>query len=276
MPKGIDNRPDVPGSGAPAPNSPRLQRIDTAIEPVLLLPGGLTRGRFGRPHSHKRGQLISPRRGRFRVWTHGELWQASSQQAMWIPPGVVHSVEALDDLSIHNAYVRTDAIPGLPETCAVIPVTPLLRELLAFGMTLPPPATNKEESQRILLAITDQIRSARDIGSIHLATSDNRRLRPILEHLLEHPDDNRSLDDWAAFTGSSTRTLARLFVQDTGLTFREWRQRLRLMEAITRLGTGESVLSISLDLGYASQSAFTAMFRKALGCTPSDFMRGHP
>nr|WP_170245129.1 AraC family transcriptional regulator [Pararhodospirillum oryzae] len=213
--------------------------------------------------------MISPQRGRFRVRAQERLWSASSHQAMWIPPGVVHCVEALDDLSIHNVYVCTREVPGLPQTCKVLSVTPLLRELLAFGMT--EPTGDGEEQKRLLLTITDQIRRAPDLGTIHVPMAEDRRLLPILEHLCQHPDDNRPLEAWAAFTHSSTRTLARLFVQETGLTFREWRQRLRLMEAVARLGSGQSVLEVALDLGYASQSAFTAMFRKTLGCTPSDY-----
>ena len=88
---------------------------------------------------------------------------------------------------------------------------------------------------------------------------------------MDRPDDNRGLDDWAVVTNTSARTLARLFVQHTGLTFGQWRQRLRIMEALTRLGDGQSVLAVSLDLGYASQSAFTTMFRKVVGRPPSDF-----
>jgi len=95
----------------------------------------------------------------------------------------------------------------------------------------------------------------------------------ITDHLMENPDDNRGLEDWSKTAHASTRTLARLFVSETGLTFRQWRQHLRIAEAITRLSEGHSVLNVSMDLGYASQSAFTTMFRKLMGRTPSAF---HP
>ncbi len=266
MPKRVENQPPDH-----MPDMDRLAMIERADCPILLLPSRLPKGLRGTPHHHRRGQLIYPLQGRFRVHAERQIWAGSPQQAMWIPPGTVHAVEALDDLDVHNVYVRTEDIDGLPGSCKVLNVSPLLRELLAFGLTISGSYQEVAEHMRIMLAITDQIRLAEDLTNIHVPTSDDRRLRPILSFMMAHPDDNRSLEDWAEFTHSSTRTLARLFLQETGLTFRQWRQRLRIMEALTRLGDGQSVLTVSMDLGYASQSAFTTMFRKTVGRLPSEF-----
>ena len=48
----------------------------------------------------------------------------------------------------------------------------------------------------------------------------------------------------------------------------EWRQRLNLVIAITRLSEGESVQNIAFDLGYQTSSAFIAMFQRLMGVTP--------
>jgi AraC-like DNA-binding protein len=50
---------------------------------------------------------------------------------------------------------------------------------------------------------------------------------------------------------------------------RTWRRRLRLFKASELLGGGLAITQIALDLGYASSSAFTCMFRKEMGCSPS-------
>jgi AraC-like DNA-binding protein len=54
----------------------------------------------------------------------------------------------------------------------------------------------------------------------------------------------------------------------------EWRQRVRVVEAMKRLDAGIKVESIGLDLGYASASAFIAMFKKRTGMTPDEYRRG--
>ena len=85
------------------------------------------------------------------------------------------------------------------------------------------------------------------------------------EAMLSDPADNRGLEDWSRFAGASPRTLARLFQSETGMTFRAWRQQLRLQRALEMLTEGQAVTSVALDLGYDSPSAFIAMFRRALG-----------
>ena len=71
--------------------------------------------------------------------------------------------------------------------------------------------------------------------------------------------------------GATGRTLARHFRLETGMTFGQWRQQIRILEALKRLGKKESVTTVAIDLGYDSPSAFISMFKKALGKTPGQY-----
>lgn len=255
------------------PNIDRLSEIQGAESPIMLSPNRVAKGTICVPHHHECGQLIYPLNGRVRVRAENQVWGGSPHQAVWVPPGTVHTGEALDDIIVHNCYIRTGEIEGMPSNCKAIVVSPLLRELLSYAATLPRQYTDVTEHTRTMLSVVDQIRMAEDVMTLHLPLSEDRRLKPILTWLLDHPDDNRSLEEWAEFAHTSARTLARLFMRETGLSFRQWRQQLRIMEGIMRLGDGESVLTVSMDLGYASQSAYTSMFRRCLGSTPSQFRR---
>ena len=95
------------------------------------------------------------------------------------------------------------------------------------------------------------------------------------KRLGEAPGDQQPLDAWARTINTSPRTLARRFQSETGLSFGAWRQQARVLEAMGRLGGGESVTQVALDLGYESVSAFSAMFHRATGTPPSRF-RGRP
>ena len=69
--------------------------------------------------------------------------------------------------------------------------------------------------------------------------------------------------------------------QRLGMSFNEWRQRLRVVSALGMLDEGRSVQSVARELGYSTPSAFIAMFqrltgespdsarRRSLGCSPS-------
>ncbi|MFK5953543.1 MAG: AraC family transcriptional regulator [Desulfobacterium sp.] len=93
----------------------------------------------------------------------------------------------------------------------------------------------------------------------------------VTNSLEESPADNRTLDSWGEMAGATGRTLARLFVKETGMTFRQWRQQARLIEALSLLAQGMPVKEVAFDVGYESVSAFIHMFRKSLGCTPGQF-----
>ena len=85
------------------------------------------------------------------------------------------------------------------------------------------------------------------------------------------PDDDSTLSDWAQHLGVNVKTIQRLFTSQTGMSFGRWRQQARLLRALELLAQGEKVIDIALALGYESPSAFTTMFRKQFGQTPSQF-----
>lgn len=103
-------------------------------------------------------------------------------------------------------------------------------------------------------------------GGSRLPLPKDRRLMAICNALQESPADARSLSDWAGKVGASERTLARLFVRETGLGFGVWRQRLVL--SLDALQAGAAVTEVAMAHGYESPSAFIAAFRGVFGVTP--------
>jgi AraC-like DNA-binding protein len=79
--------------------------------------------------------------------------------------------------------------------------------------------------------------------------------------------------DFADRSKARPATVHRLFVKETGMTFAQWREQARLLFALRRLAHGERIIDVAFDCGYASQSAFTAMFRRHFGRPPSEFYR---
>lgn len=118
--------------------------------------------------------------------------------------------------------------------------------------------------------ILDEIRAV-DAQPLHLPMPRDKRLRVVCEALAQNPGREETLEQWSETTGASSRTLARLFAGETGMRFVDGRQQARLAAALVRLAEGEQVASVAHALGYGSVSAFTAMFRRALGKTPRDY-----
>ena len=146
----------------------------------------------------------------------------------------------------------------------------LLRELLRAAVDLPAEYDTDGPAGRLMTVILDQLRVL-DQAALHLPWPEDARLTRIAEALIDDPAMSAGLDDWAKTAGASARTLARLFVKETGMTFGAWRQQARLLKALELLAAGQSVTATALDLGYDSPSAFIAMFKKVLGVSPGKY-----
>jgi AraC-like DNA-binding protein len=171
---------------------------------------------------------------------------------------------------MRTLYLRDDAAFDMPGTCHVLPISPLLRELIVRATELPMDYDEDGPAGHLVALILAELRGAQSLP-LHLPLPKEARLMAICRALLDEPGDPRSLGDWAHAVHASERTLARLFRRETGLSFGAWRQQVRVLEAMGRLGGGEPVTQVALDLGYDSVSAFSAMFRRAAGTTPSGY-----
>jgi AraC-like DNA-binding protein len=79
-----------------------------------------------------------------------------------------------------------------------------------------------------------------------------------------------SLDDIARSAGASVFHLARVFRERTSFSLHQYRNQLRLREALEPLRDTKTELStLALDLGFSSHSHFTETFRRTFGRTPS-------
>ena len=81
-----------------------------------------------------------------------------------------------------------------------------------------------------------------------------------------------ALAEWARDTGASPRTVARLFRQELGSTFTQWRQQVILARAVALAAGRKPINQIAAELGYNSPSAFSAMVRRAVGLAPGRFL----
>jgi len=223
-------------------------------------------------HQHPRAQLMYAIRGVLRVVSEEGTWIVPTSQAVWIPSNVVHEIIATDSVSIRTLFVDPSVTQGLPSNCCVLNVPPLLRELILKAVEVGDGYSLNSVGFHVAQVILDLLHELQP-APLYLPLGRDPRLKKIIDALFANPGDERGLDEWAQMSGASARTLARLFLKETGMRFHDWRKQLRLLEAIDRLGQGQSVTQVALDLGYQSSSAFVAMFRRSLGKPPGGYFR---
>lgn len=246
--------------------------VDNPARPVLPYAIDYL-GSCHRPrHHHRRGQLVYAVSGVMEVTTDAGTWIVAPQHAVWVPPLVDHEVGHKTGIAMRTLYIDPVAAQSLPPVCCVVKVSALLQQLILRVMDAPENYPADGPEARLMAVIQDEL-GALEPEPMYLPRPRDNRLLRITRALLDDPSDNRSLKTWSDTAGASERNLARLFVAETGMTFGEWREQLRLMSAISRLVVGEPVTVVAYDLGYLSPSAFIAMFKRNMGDTPARFAR---
>lgn len=223
-------------------------------------------------HHHDRDQLVHGERGVMTVRTDDGAWIVPPGYAVWVPAGVVHEVRAASDVAMRTLYLRRDAGVPVGPRCRVVAVPALVRELIGRVVTLPREYPEAGAEARLVAVLADELAELPS-APLDLPLPRDRRALAVAEALIADPADGRELAEWGRDAGASTRTLARLFQAETGMSFGRWRQRRRLLAALERLAAGEPVTAVALDLGYASPSAFIVMFRRALGAPPTRYLK---
>lgn len=221
-------------------------------------------------HSHPRYQLVYAARGVMTVDTREATWVVPPQRAVWMPPAVEHRLKASGAVELRSLYVRHEAAARMPQTCEVLEVTPLLRELILRATQLPLEYEVRGPAGRVMRLLLDELAQLPRLP-YHLPMPNVAPLAAICRKLLDAPDEAATLAELAARSATSARTLARHFRRRTGMSFAEWRRRARLLRALAWIAEGRPIVKVALELGYDSPSAFSAMFRRELGAPPTQF-----
>jgi AraC-like DNA-binding protein len=215
-------------------------------------------------HMHRRGQLLHAVSGTMRVETADSAWIIPPARALWLPPRLPHSVTMRSRIEMRTIYIDEGACAALPKNPVLVEIGGLLRELILAALEEPVDYDEKGRGGLVAQLVLTELARMRERTPAMPMPRDARTLR-IARELLERPATDLDLDGWAERAGASRRTLARLFRAETGLSFAEWRARLRAVDGLARLSAGASVAATASAVGYSSPSAFSAMVRRNLG-----------
>lgn len=228
------------------------------------------------PHQHDWAQLAYSARGMLQVTAarapgtgDATTYIVPPSRAVWIAPGARHTILALEAAEFRTVYMHADVTPAGWTGCRMLGVTSLLRELIP---ALDAPGLPAAREEALALLVMQEIAQAATlqlgVPLPHPASGD-KRLRALCDAVLQAPGRRHTLAAWAADVGASERAMARLFRDELGTSFQPWRQQVVLAHALPLLGRGLPVSQVAALCGYASESAFAAMFKAAMGQPPS-------
>jgi AraC-like DNA-binding protein len=255
-------------------SKPKLQTFGDrfAARPVIAQAIDYVDGTHEISHVHHRAQLVYATSGIVRAVTPQGLWMLTPGNALLIGSQIEHELHMVGQVSMRTLYIEPESLTQRKNECRVIEVGDLLRASILGMFDATADEAGESRTALIVPLILRLLQDAEDGAHVaRLPLPANARLRNICESLIAQPASNDTLELWADRVGASSRTVARLFRQETGMSFGQWREQLRLAEAMSKLSVGHPVSEVAQDLGYADVRTFTVMFRRAFGSTPQQF-----
>lgn len=222
------------------------------------------------PHSHNCSQLIHTLSGVVEVSTEMGIWMVPPGRGVWLPARVRHSLRFIGAVQARTVFVDPFARADLPAQCQVVQISPLLRELIFSSLAIPADYLPGGREERVMELLLDELRLL-PVLPLYLPEPRDAQLLTICHEIQQALASSWELEELASQLEISGRTLSRRFQRETGLRFSDWVRRARLLAGINALAAGTPVLEVALELGYDSPSAFSAMFKRALGVSPSDY-----
>jgi AraC-like DNA-binding protein len=223
-------------------------------------------------HQHQTGQLVFAVRGVMLVKTPLARWTVPPQRALWVPPGHPHAIHVISTTEMRTVYCQ----PALIAQCEsfirrdevhAVAASPLIRELV-LGLF---DGGFDHATRRLMVSLLLHTLQQTPSLPTHLPMPANEGLRRALALMLETRHWQLPLHHLASAATMSERTFSRRFTAETGLSFRAWRQRARIVSSLDLLASDAPIKAIAHALQFESPAAYIASFRELLGCTPNAF-----
>ncbi|SPE43606.1 AraC-type DNA-binding domain-containing protein [Candidatus Sulfopaludibacter sp. SbA3] len=220
-------------------------------------------------------QLIYATRGAVTVRTATCAWMVPPHRGVWIPAGFDYRLEMSGVVALRTLYITArpkagKLFGGAEQTCCVVNVSPLLRELILRIVHLGALDAGIPRQRRLIGVLFDELHELTAVP-LQLPMPQDGRAAQFAALAAADPGGKMPVAKMLRKCAASRRTMERLFHSETAMSLGQWLRRQKLLHALRRLAAGESVNAIALELGYNSPSAFIAMFKRELGQTPTRY-----
>jgi AraC-like DNA-binding protein len=257
---------------------PLADALGASVMSQLQLDGSLVNGmsadycepQLFSAHQHPEGQLVYAATGVIVVGSEQGYWVAPPTRALWLSPGARHWTRTIGNVQLRSVFLQQSIQTPLPNECCVVNVSPLMREVITALAARPVAAAMSPRDAALTTLLLHELDGI-PVLPLHLPALRDTRLLEIQAHILGRPQKSISLAAWGRKLGLDQRTLHRLFVRETGMSYQRWLQQAQLLLALEWLADGRRVIDVAVGLGYSSQSAFTVMFKRNLGVPPAAF-----
>ena len=226
--------------------------------------------RLDNQHSDS-GRFIFTEGGVVAVITEQGRYLVPPQQVIWLPSAVNYQLVAATSAVIVCYHLLPQTQYKLKQTTSVLGIDGFILHLFKETLESQEMHYGAKDFYHLSHLLLNRLTQAKPL-SLFLPVLKDKRLLAITRRQQKYPALKTDLVGWGKFVKTSSRTLSRLFKNETGMTYSQWKQTMLIHIAIIELCLGVSIADIAKSLGYESSSAFIYMFKKQMHVTPSHFL----
>jgi AraC-like DNA-binding protein len=221
---------------------------------------GQVSSRFGQPglevpaHHHRQALLVVGLRGAATIATRDEAWAVPPDAMLWLAGDTPHRIRTGPD---HRSLILAFPPELIARPTGLVEANGFVHDLVDRVAHTREPARR----DRLAAVLVDELAEP---------VRESARLAQVTELVDRHT--LTSVAEIARALGMSERTFRRWFSAEVGTTFTRWHQARLVERAVACLRRGASIKRVAADLGYASPSAFTAMFKRVTSRSPERYL----
>lgn len=246
----------------------QLQQIQDGARPLFAISEDHSNGAHIARHDHPVHQLLYAISGVVVARCGRSIFTLPPDRALWIPAGVTHSFRMHGQVRLRTAYFAKEYASELGASPTVLRVSALARELLLALVNKNQPRSATYIRQSILPMLIQELKDQSD-DALGLELPSDPRAAKVARHFIKHPSDRTPVVELAETHAIGLKTLARRFLDETGLPPDSWRRAARMNEAVALLRSGQSVSEVSFELGFETLSGFSQSFKRHFDYLPS-------
>lgn len=222
-------------------------------------------------HRHSWHQLIYATHGIVKVECLDKYFISPKNQAIWIPSNTIHKTYSTSTTRFRSLLINPSLSIDIkfnqePYICYVSDILKHLIIKLCEGSF-----ASQEHFYHTEQLLLDELVFAKSIPINSTMPSDNK-FHTLCQYLIQNPDKKITLMQAANMVYMGRSSFIRHFKKQTGLNFGQWYQQVKINQGISMLSNGKPLQEVAFNCGYQSVSSFCAMFKRTLGCTPTDYI----
>lgn len=222
---------------------------------------------------------------------NGEKVQVRPNQMIFLPKGLYNisdivpdngafeAVVFFFDEALLNDFIAKNNIKANKERCVSYKLMDYTPEIRCFTESVLKIYKNKPVVWRTLTRLKLfellHILSFTRAGCLleAIATLNNKERKSLREFMAANFEKPLSIEDYAYLTGRSLSTFRRDFIEQFGISPKQWLIEKRLEKARELLVKNHTTVSqVSLEVGYENFSHFVKAFHKKFGTSPKQFL----